>query len=43
VDTNVNPDIVDYPIPANDDSIGAVKYVLEQIKNSIIESKQPAK
>lgn len=40
VDTNVNPDIVDYPIPANDDSIGAVKYVLEQIKNSIIESQQ---
>ncbi|OGZ85544.1 MAG: 30S ribosomal protein S2 [Candidatus Staskawiczbacteria bacterium RIFOXYD1_FULL_39_28] len=40
VDTNVNPDIVDYPIPANDDSIGSVQYLLEKIKNCIIESRQ---
>ena len=40
VDTNVNPDIVDYPIPANDDAIGAVGYVLEKIKECIIDSRQ---
>jgi small subunit ribosomal protein S2 len=32
VDTNVNPDIVDYPIPANDDAIMSVKYIIEKIK-----------
>ncbi|MEZ4210542.1 MAG: 30S ribosomal protein S2 [Patescibacteria group bacterium] len=31
VDTNVNPDDVDYPIPANDDARRAIEYVLEQI------------
>ena len=40
VDTNVNPDIVDYPIPANDDAISAVGYMLEKIKECIINSKQ---
>ena len=40
VDTNVNPDIVDYPIPANDDSIGAVGYMLEKLKQCIIDSRQ---
>ena len=40
VDTNVNPDIVDYIIPANDDSMGAVQYVLDRVKECIIESRQ---
>jgi len=39
-DTNVNPDIVDYPIPANDDAISAVNYILERVKECIINSKQ---
>ena len=39
VDTNVNPDIVDYPIPANDDSISSVKYILGKVKDVIITSK----
>jgi len=43
VDTNVNPDIVDYPIPANDDSISATRYMLEQIKDAIITSKEEVK
>lgn len=29
VDTNVNPDVVDYPIPANDDARRAIEYVLQ--------------
>ena len=43
VDTNVNPDIVDYPIPANDDAISAVGYILEKVKDAIISSKQVGK
>jgi small subunit ribosomal protein S2 len=35
VDTNVNPDIVDYPIPANDDAIMSVSYIIEQVKGAI--------
>ncbi|MGD0577166.1 MAG: 30S ribosomal protein S2 [Candidatus Staskawiczbacteria bacterium] len=40
VDTNVNPDIVDYPIPANDDAISAVSYIIEKVKETILNSKQ---
>ena len=43
VDTNTNPDIVDYPIPANDDAISAVSYVLERVKEVIIESRRTSK
>lgn len=34
-DTNVNPDHVTYPIPANDDGIKSIAYVLNYIKSSI--------
>ena len=37
-DTNTDPSLVDYPIPANDDAISSVKYILEKaaevIKNA---------
>jgi small subunit ribosomal protein S2 len=39
VDTNVNPDIVDYPIPANDDAISSVRYIIDKVKETIINSK----
>jgi small subunit ribosomal protein S2 len=39
-DSNVNPDIVDYPIPANDDAISAVSYILEKVKGAIIEARK---
>jgi len=39
VDTNINPDIVDYIIPANDDAISSVGYMLEKVKGCIINSK----
>ena len=35
VDTNVNPDIVDYPIPANDDAISSVRYIINKVKETI--------
>lgn len=31
VDTNSNPDLVTYPIPANDDALSSIKYITEQI------------
>lgn len=42
VDTNVDPDLVDYPILANDDAISSVQYILERVKEVIINSR-PAK
>ncbi len=37
LDTNCNPDEVDYPIPANDDAIRAVKLLSSKIADAIIE------
>ena len=34
-DTNVDPDLADYPIPANDDAISSVKYILSKVKEAI--------
>jgi len=31
-DTNGNPDMVDYPIPANDDAVSSLKYILDKVK-----------
>lgn len=40
VDTNCDPDEIDYIIPANDDAIRAVKLIVSVISNTIIEAKQ---
>ena len=40
VDTNCDPDDVDYIIPANDDAIRAVKLITSCIADAIIEAKQ---
>lgn len=40
VDTNCDPDEVDYVIPGNDDAIRAVKLITETIANAVIEAKQ---
>jgi len=40
VDTNCDPDEVDYVIPGNDDAIRAVKLIAETISNAIIEGRQ---
>ena len=40
VDTNCNPEDVDYAIPGNDDAIRAVKLIADTMANAIIEGKQ---
>ena len=40
VDTNCNPEELDYPIPGNDDAIRAVKLIADVIANAVIEGKQ---
>ena len=40
VDTNCNPEDVDYAIPGNDDAIRAVKLITEVMGNAVIEGKQ---
>ena len=35
VDTNCDPDVLDYPIPGNDDAVRAVKIVLNALTNAI--------
>lgn len=40
IDTNVDPDFITYPIPANDDAIRSVKLMSTLMANAIIEGKQ---
>lgn len=40
VDTNCDPDEIDYVIPGNDDAIRAVKLLTETMANAILEGKQ---
>ncbi|MBE6012040.1 30S ribosomal protein S2 [Anaeropeptidivorans aminofermentans] len=42
VDTNCDPDEVDYVIPGNDDAIRAVKLIAGKIADAVIESRQGA-
>ena len=38
VDTNSNPNVVDYPIPANDDAFKSISLIVKQIGNAIEEA-----
>ena len=40
IDTNCDPDEVDYPIPGNDDAIRAVKLIAGKMADAILEGKQ---
>ncbi len=40
LDTNCDPDEVDYPIPGNDDAIRAVKLISATMANAVIEGRQ---
>ena len=38
-DTNTDPSQADYSIPANDDAISSVRYILEKVKETILKAK----
>lgn len=40
VDTNCDPDEIDYVIPGNDDAIRAVRLISSKIADAVLESKQ---
>lgn len=40
VDTNADPDIIDYPIPANDDAVGSIKLITSYIIDAWIEGRK---
>ncbi|MHB1037330.1 MAG: 30S ribosomal protein S2 [Pirellulales bacterium] len=39
IDTDCDPDIVDLPIPGNDDSIRSIELVIQQLADAVIEGK----
>lgn len=46
IDTNGNPDLIDFPIPCNDDSILTISLVLSKLGDEILDlqqSEQPYK
>ncbi|MFA5621897.1 MAG: 30S ribosomal protein S2 [Thermovirgaceae bacterium] len=40
VDTNCDPDLIDYPIPGNDDAIRAIKLIVGLLASAVIEGRQ---
>src|SRR5690606_35113791 len=40
VDTNCDPEMIDYPIPGNDDAIRAIKLISGLMADAVIEGKQ---
>ncbi|OGG18894.1 30S ribosomal protein S2 [Candidatus Gottesmanbacteria bacterium RIFCSPHIGHO2_02_FULL_39_14] len=40
VDTNADPNLADYPIPANDDAVGSIQYVVNYLIEAYLEGKK---
>lgn len=40
IDTNADPNLVDYPIPANDDAVGSIQYIVNYLADSYSEGKK---
>ncbi|KUK59360.1 MAG: 30S ribosomal protein S2 [Synergistales bacterium 53_16] len=40
VDTNCDPDLIDFPIPGNDDAIRAIKLIIGLLADAVIEGRQ---
>jgi len=40
VDTNCNPDFIDYPIPGNDDALKSIRFLTSLITESVLEGKK---
>ncbi|MDD3807390.1 MAG: 30S ribosomal protein S2 [Candidatus Marinimicrobia bacterium] len=43
IDTNADPSVIDYPIPANDDSIRTIQLITRRIADAILEGKSGKK
>lgn len=41
VDSNADPDAIDYPIPMNDDASKAISYVLDVVKETMLQAPKP--
>jgi len=39
LDTNCHPDLVDIPIPGNDDAVRSIKLILKSLTDSILKGK----
>ena len=42
LDTNCDPNVVDIPIPANDDAVRSIKLIISTLADAIITGKQGA-
>lgn len=42
VDTNADPNIIDWPIPANDDAVGSIKLIVSRVMDSWLEGRKKA-
>jgi small subunit ribosomal protein S2 len=42
-DTNTDPTLIDYPIPANDDALSSLKYILGIVAKNVMEAKKKVK
>lgn len=40
VDTNADPNLVDYPIPANDDAVGSIQFIVNYLADAYTEGKE---
>ena len=40
LDTNSDPDVVDIPIPANDDAVRSIKLIISALSDGILTGKQ---
>lgn len=40
IDTNCNPDLIDYPIPGNDDAMRSISFITSFVADSIIEGRK---
>jgi small subunit ribosomal protein S2 len=38
-DTNSDPSLVDFPIPANDEAVSSIKYIMEKLKEVILKAR----
>jgi len=43
VDSNCDPSLVDYIIPTNDDSVGAIKIIIEHLEQAVVRGQKRAK